>query len=483
MPPGKKSALHRRGAERTGMSAIIGQADVSPEEESENEGFEMVGLMMKRGSSNATSNDGDNDDGLSLSEFGDEFIADGDSSTGRPLTKVVNAQHGDFGAEGTATPRQVAINIFISFVGAGMLGMPFAFKQSGWLLGTIALAGVSAANIYAMLLLVKCRQKVESSGSAKAILGYGDLGREVLGTKGEAFVNIMLVISQVGFATAYIIFISANLYSMNSGYFHRVYVCFGCVPVLALLVQIRDMKRLSPFSLVADLAMLFGLSAVFLQDWENHSLHPDSTIHMAHWNNFLYVTGVSLYSMEGAAMILPLEASSADRKGFPKLLCLVVAGITLLMATFGTAGYFGFGDNTQAPITLNLVGSWANFVKCALCIALYLTYPIMMFPVSHVMEDMCLNDEQKPSILFRTCVVILTAFVAYAIPDFGKFLGLVGSSICVILGFILPCVIHLLLFDFQELSYWEVLIDISLISFGLIFGALGTYSSLMDLLD
>jgi len=41
------------------------------------------------------------------------------------------------------------VNIFISFVGAGLLGLPYAFQRSGWLLGVICLAAVSTGNVYA----------------------------------------------------------------------------------------------------------------------------------------------------------------------------------------------------------------------------------------------------------------------------------------------------------------------------------------------
>ena len=108
---------------------------------------------------------------------------------------------------------QVAVNIFISFVGAGLLGLPYAFQRSGWLLGVICLAAVSTGNVYAMLLLVKCRKRLESNGYT-GIKGYGDLGREVLGHRGEILVNVCLVVSQAGFAT-----VSDCLYFLQSSSF------------------------------------------------------------------------------------------------------------------------------------------------------------------------------------------------------------------------------------------------------------------------
>jgi len=92
--------------------------------------------------------------------------------------------HGHGGGPGGSTPRQTVINIFISFVGAGMLGMPYAFSRSGWALGVICLCAVSAANVYCMLLLVETRRRLELNGH-RNIEGYGDVGRIVLGDMGD----------------------------------------------------------------------------------------------------------------------------------------------------------------------------------------------------------------------------------------------------------------------------------------------------------
>lgn len=389
-----------------------------------------------------------------------------------------HAPHGEFGV-GNSSPIQVAVNIFISFVGSGMLGMPYAFKQSGWLLGIMALSVMSTLNIYAMLLLVQTRQKLEADGHT-GMFGYGDLGRIISGRRGENFVNICLVISQVGFATAYIIFISVNL--NNIAGIHTAYVCFGCVPVLAILVQIQDMKHLAPFSLIADVANLSGLCAVMLQDFTTYRVSHETVIPF-NFSNILYVASVALYSLEGVGLVLPLESSCQDRSWFPSLLTKTIIGITTLMAVFGCCGYFAFGSETETPITLNLDGGWATVVKLALCVGLYLTFPIMLFPVNEVMEDFVLSrDGSRPNRPFRASVVILSAFIAYAIPDFGKFLSLVGASICSILGLILPGYFHLQAVG-KDMSIWQFLIDWFLIIFGIVFGIFGTYDAFVSLLE
>ena len=308
------------------------------------------------------------DDSFQIGQLEIESTPTSTTKDVKDVLASTHGQHGEFGI-GNSSPIQVAINIFISFVGSGMLGMPYAFKQSGWLLGIVTLSIMSALNVYAMLLLVQTRKKLEAQGHS-GIFGYGDIGKIISGPRGESFVNICLIISQIGFATAYIIFIAANL--NNIAGFPRAYVCFGCVPILAGLVQIQDMQHLSPFSLIADVANLSGLCAVLLQDYTTYKAFHETVVPY-NFSNVLYVASVSLYSLEGVGLVLPLESSCTDREWFPSLLRKTIFCITSLMAVFGCCGYFAFGSETMAPITLNLDGEWATIVKLALCIALYLT--------------------------------------------------------------------------------------------------------------
>ena len=159
------------------------------------------------------------------------------------------------------------------------------------------------------------------------------------------------------------------------------------------------------------------------------------------------------------------------------------------MAIFGTAGYIAFGEETLSPISLNLKGESAAFVQMALCLAIYLTYPIMMFPVSDVLENLFLSDNKLPprtycpSRSLRICIVLMTATIAYTIPNFGKFLELVGASICTLLGFILPCIFHIKVFGRTELKTWEYLLDMALIILGSFFGLIGTYDAILKLME
>lgn len=386
--------------------------------------------------------------------------------------------HHGAGPPGSAGTPQVIVNIIISFVGAGLLAVPNAFAKSGWLLGTVTLLTVSACNVYAMLCLPQVQKLLQKRHPGETVQSYGDLGRMVLGKNGEKLIFVCLGISQAGFATAYIIFISANLRSIYG--WSRLAICAGCVPGLVGLVQFRELSSLSPFSMLANTANFCALSAVLFQDYQHYTPHNDQ-IHKADSRGILHVIAITIYSMEGVGLILSLKSSCKKPQDFSFLLISTLTVISVFMVVFGSAGYWAFGDATEAPVTLNMASHWsATFVKCALCLGLYLTFPIMMFPIWNIVEKP--NLKKRSRIILRSSMVVASATVAYMIPNFGKFLALVGSSICTLLGFVFPSYFHLYVVG-KDLPLREKALDAFLLIGGLSFGCLMTYRSVKDMIN
>ena len=58
-------------------------------------------------------------------------------------------------------------NILIAVVGAGVLGLPYTFKTTGWVAGIIMLGIVAALTYYCMMLLVWTKRKLENDGCLK----------------------------------------------------------------------------------------------------------------------------------------------------------------------------------------------------------------------------------------------------------------------------------------------------------------------------
>lgn len=109
--------------------------------------------------------------------------------------------HDEFG-KGNVGIMQTYFNSYKCFVGIGILALPAAFHQVGFVAGSIGVTIVGVINLYTMHLMLVCQQKYGAD-----ITCYSELGYAVFGVWGKAFVDMCICISQIGFCVAYLLFI------------------------------------------------------------------------------------------------------------------------------------------------------------------------------------------------------------------------------------------------------------------------------------
>lgn len=390
-----------------------------------------------------------------------------------------------------SSPSKTFANVFIAIVGAGVLGLPYTFKRTGWVMGSIMLFSVAFLTYYCMMLLVYSRRKVESLVKAAKISSFGDLGFAVCGPVGRLAVDIMIILSQAGFCVSYLIFVANTLaYLFNNsiakpdpkilGLSPKAVYIWGCFPFQLGLNSIPTLTLLAPLSIFADVVELGAMGVVMVEDVMIYLQNRPVLEMFGGFNVFFYGLGVAVYAFEGIGMVLPLESETRDKDKFGKMLGLAMAFISLLFGAFGVLGYFAFGEDTKDIITTNLgPGLLSTFVQLGLCINLFFTFPLMMNPVYEVMERRCC--EGRYCVWLRWLVVLAVTFVALIVPNFADFLSLVGSSVCIVLGFVLPALFHLIAFK-DELRWHGLASDAALIVMGTVFAVYGTSSSLMEIL-
>lgn len=119
-----------------------------------------------------------------------------------------------------------------SFVGVGMLGLPFAMRNSGILSGIICLFLIGLASRHSIRTLIRLKNHVRDAGrvifaclsTLKQLTWtfclfqphstYEEIGTYVFGALGRHAVRFALVSSQIGFAATYVIFISTSLHDI-----------------------------------------------------------------------------------------------------------------------------------------------------------------------------------------------------------------------------------------------------------------------------
>ncbi|XP_077220762.1 aromatic and neutral transporter 1 [Tasmannia lanceolata] len=392
--------------------------------------------------------------------------------------------------KGTSSSAETLGNIIISIVGTGVLGLPYAFRIAGWLAGSIGVIIAGISTFYCMLLLVQCRDKLETEESTQ-IVTYGDLGAKAFGRTGRYLTEFLVLISQCGGAVAYLVFIGQNLASIFKT--HNVSfstLIFCLVPIQIALSWIRSLSTFAPFSAFADICNVLAMAIVVKEDLQLFDgLSKRKAI--VSISGLPFAGGVAVFCFEGFSMTLALEASMRERSRFRRVLSLAFLGITLVYVCFGFFGYLAYGEETRDIITLNLPNGWSTMaVKVGLCVALTFTFPIMMHPVHEIIEEKLKastwfrklsydsQSSKKKLVLHasRALFVVALAIVASFVPGFGVLISLVGSTVCALLSFVLPAMFHLI-FMRSSLDFRQKTVDLAILVFGLVFAGYGTYNA------
>ena len=121
--------------------------------------------------------------------------------------------------------------------------------------------------------------------------------------------------------------------------------------------------------------------------------------------------------------------------------------------------------------------------QVVLCVALALTFPIMMHPIHEIVEARLRKRnggggvlEQAALHASRVAVVAALCAAACFVPAFGAFASFVGSTVCALLSFVLPALFHLRVAGAGAGAARRA-VDWGVLLFGLAFAAHGLYAA------
>jgi len=383
--------------------------------------------------------DGD-DDGYYAEDSG--LLTPGGKRRRKPKERIVTGTHSSFNA---------AMLLLKSFVGTGVLFLPRAFLNGGMLFSSLVIIAIAALCYYCCILLIHTRQKVDGS--------FGDMGGILYGKWMRRAILASLVLSQMGFVSAYIVFTSENLQAFvlavskcKSFIDIKIMVMIQLIVFLPLSL-IRDIGKLGFTALVADAFILLGLLYLYYYDIftivQNHGI-ADIKLFNSSWPLFM---GTAIFTFEGVGLIIPIQESMKHPEKFPRVLGTVIFMITVLMVSIGVLSYAAYGSHTRTVVILNLPqdSKFVNAIQFLYSLAILLSTPLQLFPAIRILENELFTRSGKynPYIkwqknVFRFFLVVVCALVAWGgAGDLDKFVSLVGAFACVPLVYIYPPLLHL----------------------------------------
>lgn len=348
--------------------------------------------------------------------------------------------------KGKASPMGAALVLLKSFVGTGVLFLPRAYLNGGMVFSNLTLLFVAALSYYCFVLLVTSRLKIEGS--------FGDMGGILYGKWLRWLILSSIVISQIGFVAAYIVFVSENL----QAFILAVSDCQTHIQVKWLILMqmviflpfslFRDINKLSFTAFIADVFIILGLGYLFYFDILTLEKFGVADIIMFNENDWTLFIGTAIFTFEGIGLIIPIQESMADPKKFPKVMFVIMIIITSLFTVMGAVSYAAYGSKTETVVLLNLPqdNKLVNGVQFLYSMAIMLSTPLQIFPAIKILENglFARSGKYNPYIKwqknsFRFFFVIVCALIAWGgADDLDKFVALVGNFACIPLVYIYP---------------------------------------------
>ncbi|XP_057655061.1 proton-coupled amino acid transporter-like protein pathetic [Diorhabda carinulata] len=401
------------------------------------------------------------------------------------------------------------IHLLKANIGTGILAMPDAFRNSGWLIGLFGTLIMGFICTHCMHMLVSCahelckRTQKQTMSFSEVVENSFKTGPECLqqySKVAKRLINIFLCITQLGFCCVYFVFVAANIHDVVKHYIFEIdvhwYLLILLFPLI-LLNWVKSLKYLTPVSLFASLVTCSGLVITFFYLLQG-GLPKMSTVKIfSSWERLPLYFGTAIYAFEGIGVVLPLEnnmKNPLDFSGWNGVLNTGMVIVTSLYTAVGFFGYLKYGERAVlGSITLLIPPDelLAQSVRLMMAAAIFLSYSIQFYvPFNIIWPSIRNNFETEKSkdlaeYITRAVLVFFTFIIAIAIPNLGAVISLVGAFSSSALALIFPPFVEIITFwpDCLGRNKWMLWKDISIILFGFIGFVVGSYTSLLNILE
>ncbi|KAL5540669.1 hypothetical protein UlMin_042861 [Ulmus minor] len=389
-------------------------------------------------------------------------------------------------AKGTTILR-TCFNGINALSGVGILSVPYALSQGGWL-SLVLLFMVAILCWYTGLLLQRCMN------SNPFIKTYPDIGEAAFGNKGRIMISIFMYLELYLVAVEFLILEGDNLDKLfpNTSFRlaglkvkgQRGFMMFTALLILPT-TWIRSLGMLAYVSAGGVLASIVVVGCVFWAGaFDGVGFHEgDELLTLGG-----LPTAISLFVFCycGHAVFPTLCDSMTDRNQFPKVLLVCFITSTISYGSMAILGYLMFGDYLKSQVTLNL-----PLKKISTQIAIYTTlinpltkYAIIITPIATAIEDKVpFSKSLLSSIFIRTLLVFSTLIVALIIPFFGYVMAFIGAFLSVTASMLLPCLFYLKTNKIARSFGFELMLIVGILVVGLFVGVVGTYTSLKKIVN
>ncbi|XP_051118302.1 amino acid transporter AVT1H [Andrographis paniculata] len=379
------------------------------------------------------------------------------------------------------------INMSGMLIGLGQLSTPYALETGGSV-SVLILFGLAFACAYSSHLLGKCLQKNPKSRD------YKDIGYHAFGWKGRVVATTFIYMEIFMALVSYTISLHDNLATVFMG----VELSWASLStseilaIIAVLVALPSLwlRNLSSISFLSTVGILMSLvifvtvscTAFFGGVKANHHI-PVLQLH-----KIPSVFGLYVFSYAGHIVFPNIYTSMKDPSKFTKVTIVSFSTVTCLYTALAFTGAALFGAQVNPQITLSMP---RNLVVTKIALWATVLTPMTKYALEFTPFAIQLEQNLPDSLGPRTKMIIrgsigsilllVILVLALSVPYFQHVLSLTGSLVSIAICIVLPCVFYTKIF-WPRIGRPLFLLNVVLVSCGIIMGAFGTFSSSKSLM-
>ncbi|KAJ1910858.1 hypothetical protein IWQ60_010426, partial [Tieghemiomyces parasiticus] len=384
------------------------------------------------------------------------------------------------------------VNIVCVVAGTGVLQLPYALSESGWL-GVILMFISGIVGVYSGTILIRCLYYDRT----KRLSSYPEVGEAAFGKIGLYVTYFFHYLYILGTVCIYIILAGENI----DGLLVQVDVNLGS-KVTQLIVAVvmwlpfvvmksmREVAILALFGLLATVVVV-GVAVVdgFVELAAVHAQN-DITYRVLHITTLPSAIASISFAFSGTVVYPHVEASMKRPKDWPKVLTVGMISITVMYLLTAVCGYAVYGNTTVSPILSNLPNGVPKTIALILIsLHVILAAPIMLTTFALEIEKSARVTEERLGrvkefvvrFAFRSIVVAGLYGISIAIPYFSDVLNLVGALSTCMVFFIFPLVWYVKLFGFRILNWRERILGVIILILGVVGLIIGSVQAIQGL--
>ncbi|KAL4497104.1 hypothetical protein ABPG72_019424 [Tetrahymena utriculariae] len=392
-----------------------------------------------------------------------------------------------------STVWQATVNICKCGIGSTLLFMPQTFAAAGWLESILLLFLTGMMCLYSWGLLIKVLDNMDDGISHTLQTAAG----KILGKKFQILAEVVTLIFNLGSILGCMIFILKALSSVFGDSLDSSYKGYVVLSILVIIYfpfsmnrHIEKLSYISSFGVFAcNLAFITIIIDSIYIIYTNGIASSCGTVgsNIINFGQVPFYFGVIMFAFDINGIITDVHSSMIEKEKFGLILQRYMIFMISMAAAVGGIAYMAFGlplkDGELIFTFMDNLSHFIDVLNVLYSLALLGSFLLCAFPMFRRFDQLCDHFIENNPIKFVSrssfrlffYVIIMTLAISW--PKILDVVNLLGSLFSVTLGFIFPITLYQVFFKGLIPLYTQI-INITILTLGIVGGACGVYSTL-----